>query len=36
LKHNFVLLSYDRVSYADDSPEDWEVKLSLQVKYPPK
>jgi hypothetical protein len=36
LKHNFILLSYDRVSYADDSPEDWEVKLSLQVKYPPK
>jgi len=36
LKHNFVLLSYDRVSYADDTPEAWEVKLSLQVKYPPK
>jgi hypothetical protein len=36
LKHNFVLLSYDRVSYSDDTPDSWQATVTLQVKYPPK
>ena len=34
-KHNFAFLSVDHLSYHDDkSPQDWQVKLTLQVKYP--
>ncbi len=35
LKHNFFLLSYDRVDSEND-PADWTVSLTLQVAFPPK
>jgi hypothetical protein len=32
---NTLLLSYDRVSYTDSTwPNDWSIKLTLQVHYP--
>jgi len=35
LKGNFILLSYDRVSYDQPGkPADWEVALNLQVEFP--
>lgn len=36
LPGNFLLLSYDRAWTDADAPADWQVKLTLQVKYPPK
>jgi hypothetical protein len=37
LKHNFVLLNLDYVMHEDDAlPDDWQVSVILQVKYPPK
>ncbi len=34
-KHNFAFLSVDHVSYHDDkSPDDWQVKVTLQLQYP--
>jgi hypothetical protein len=37
LKHNFILLNLDYLTHDDDSlPDDWQVSLILQVKYPPK
>lgn len=36
LPKNFVLLSLDRVAHTDDTPTDWQVKVTLQVHYPPK
>lgn len=37
LPQNFALLSLDRVTYDGGvMPADWQVKLTLQVSYPPK
>ncbi|MFN2223134.1 MAG: hypothetical protein ACK2UH_11310 [Candidatus Promineifilaceae bacterium] len=37
MKHNFILLNVDWVMHDDDSrPDDWQIGLVLQVKYPPK
>jgi hypothetical protein len=37
LPHNFALLSLDRVAHDGGAkPTDWQVKLTLQVKYPAK
>ena len=34
-KHNFAFLSLDHLTHHDDaSPEDWQVKLTLQLQYP--
>jgi hypothetical protein len=34
LKHNFLMLSYDRSWTDDQAPADWKVGLTLQVAYP--
>ena len=37
LKQNFILLNLDYVMPDDDAlPDDWQVSVILQVKYPPK
>ena len=37
LKNNFILLNLDYLMHDDDTlPDDWQVSLILQVKYPPK
>jgi len=37
MKHNFILLNVDWVMHEDDAkPDDWQIGLVLQVKYPPK
>jgi hypothetical protein len=37
LKHNIILLNLDYVMHEDDArPDDWQVSLILQVKYPSK
>ena len=34
LKHNFVLVGFDGVTYSDERPMTWEAKVTLQVHYP--
>jgi hypothetical protein len=36
MRHNFILLNVDWVMHADAKPDDWQIGLILQVKYPPK